>query len=234
MRLSRVGSFYENQPILYRMITAEAARFNEAYLYLKANGLVSHKKELADKLGYSYPYLTSVFTGQRELSDKLLNLMEEKFGIKKAWLKDSTGKMIEGHTPIPSGPRSYFTDNTIYHVPADQLPAMMKTKAPDPISSNLTRWCVPGLVGEYYSFALETDELQPTYSKGCIIVVKRMDNSNWIAKDRHYVLGTAKELTAVKILDPEPSVIKTSAGNFKRADIKACYMIVMGTTIPSK
>ena len=129
---------------------------------------------------------------------------------------------------------SYFTENSIYHVPAESAGILMQSKAPDTSKGNLTKWCAPGLVGEFYSFTLDTADLAPEYPKGSIIVVKRMPDTNWLIKGRHYVFATAKELTALKLVDPGPTTIKTTAGAYKRADITACYSIIMGVGIPIK
>ena len=78
-----------------------AKRLNEAFNYLRYNGLVSTQKDLSDALGSSPSNISKALKGdERVLTDNFLVRLSDAFSdISSTWLLTGEGEMLTSHDP---------------------------------------------------------------------------------------------------------------------------------------
>lgn len=83
------------------METNRAKRLNEAFNYLRYNGLISTQKDLSDALGSSPSNISKALKGdERVLTDNFLVRFSEAFSdISSAWLLTGEGDMLASDQP---------------------------------------------------------------------------------------------------------------------------------------
>lgn len=72
-------------------------RIDAVYKYLLRNGLISKKKDIAEKMRYNYPNTISALKGDRKyLTDSFVNELNIAFGsiFNKRWILEGNGQML--------------------------------------------------------------------------------------------------------------------------------------------
>jgi len=72
-----------------------ALRFIEVIDYLKKEGIIKSKRELANALGISPSLITEVSEGRTNISFSRITKLSEIYNINKDWLLHGTGGMIK-------------------------------------------------------------------------------------------------------------------------------------------
>lgn len=108
------------------------------YDFLLRNGLVSKKKDVADKMRYNYPNVTSAFKGDTKyLTDSFVNSLNESFGtsFRYEWLLTGEGEMMNEASPDPDRAKEIVQNMgsvtiapAASHVPYDLFKEMMEDR----------------------------------------------------------------------------------------------------------
>ena len=84
------------------MVTNKVERLNEAFNYLRYNGLIATQKDLSDALGSSPSNISKALKGdERVLTDNFLVRFSDTFSdISSAWLLTGEGTMLKSDPPL--------------------------------------------------------------------------------------------------------------------------------------
>ena len=160
-------------------------RLNELWITLLANGTVSNKKELSEKLGIAYSTITNAFSNdEKSLSLNMLRKMEQLLQE-----SDPHREVISKVTQVPllpiearGGSLGEYSEGVLpYQCELIQSP----------------------IKGAQFAIQVAGDSMSPDYPSGCHVFIKKVDESIFIEWGKTYVLDTANGIV-IKQVHPTP------------------------------
>ena len=176
-------------------------RLNELYYSLLSSGKVTNKKDLAKKLGVSYPYICNCFgSDSRFPTLSMLSKMEHLVN--------------EEDTPVFS---------SVYQVPLLPIEARGGTlnDYSEGVMSYQCEKITSPIKGADFCIQVTGDSMSPDYPSGCHVFIKKVDESIFIEWGKVYVLDTANGIV-IKQIQPtdDDEVIQCVSLNPKYAPYK--------------
>ena len=160
-------------------------RLNELWITLLANGTVSNKKELSEKLGIAYSTITNAFSNdEKSLSLNMLRKMEQLLQE-----SDPHREVISKVTQVPllpiearGGSLGEYSEGVLpYQCELIQSP----------------------IKGAQFAIQVAGDSMSPDYPSGCHVFIKKIDESIFIEWGKVFVLDTANGIV-IKQVHPTP------------------------------
>ena len=196
-------------------------RLNELWITLLANGTVSNKKELSEKLGIAYSTITNAFSNdEKSLSLNMLRKMEQLLQE-----SDPHREVISKVTQVPllpiearGGSLGEYSEGVLpYQCELIQSP----------------------IKGAQFAIQVAGDSMSPDYPSGCHVFIKKIDESIFIEWGKVFVLDTANGIV-IKQVHPTPdeNVIECVSLNpkyapfyVKKEHIYGWYVVLMTMAI---
>lgn len=171
-----------------------AKRLNEAYEYLKSEGKVHTKKELATKIGVSYANVSSAMKGDlRYLTNSFLLKFNNAFGgiFDFDWLNAGWGHMIldKEVTSVKKdiSPAQYET----YLLPLSAMGGPLSGFAAEGVVLPNCEKIVSPIGNVDFAITVYGESMFPKYPSGTRLLIKKIDPSLFIDWGKSYVLDTS-------------------------------------------
>lgn len=154
-------------------------RLNELYYSLLSSGKVTNKKDLAKKLGVSYPYICNCFgSDSRFPTLSMLSKMEHLVN--------------EEDTPVFS---------SVHQVPLLPIEARGGTlnDYSEGVMSYQCEKITSPIKGADFCIQVTGDSMAPDFPSGCHVFIKKVDSSIFIEWGKVYVLDTANGIVIKEV-----------------------------------
>lgn len=152
--------------------------------YFESQGI--KQTEVAQRLGVKPPYITKIFSDEREIGKNQIEKWITQFGFNKVWLLTGEGEMLINNETLPEQ-----THNT-YRVPL--LPISAQGGAfNDFVVSVQESECeriVSPIKGADFAISIQGDSMAPEYPSGSQVLIKRINERAFIEWGKTYVLDT--------------------------------------------
>lgn len=196
-------------------------RLNELWITLLANGTVSNKKELSEKLGIAYSTITNAFSNdEKSLSLNMLRKMED---------------LLQESDPNKA------VVTKVHQVPL--LPIEARGGSLNDYSEGVMPYqcelIQSPIKGAQFAIQVAGDSMSPDYPSGCHVFIKKVDESIFIEWGKVFVLDTANGIV-IKQVHPTPdeNVIECVSLNpkyapfyVKKEHIYGWYVVLMTMAI---
>lgn len=197
--------------------------------YFESQGI--KQTEVAQRLGVKPPYITKIFSDEREIGKNQIEKWITQFGFNKVWLLTGEGEMLINNETLPEQ-----THNT-YRVPL--LPISAQGGAfNDFVVSVQESECeriVSPIKGADFAISIQGDSMAPEYPSGSQVLIKRINERAFIEWGKTYVLDTCNG-SVVKNLypsdDPNKVICKSINPDFppfevSLSDVYGVYKVLM-------
>ena len=171
------------------MIVPRAKRLNEAYEYLRNEGKVHTKKELATKMGVSYANVSSAMKGDaRYLTNNFLVKFNNAFGcvFDFDWLNAGCGNMVstpaKGEAPTPY---------EAYLLPLSAMGGSLSGFAANGVTLSNCEKIVSPIENVDFAITVYGESMFPKYPSGARLLIKKIDPNIFIDWGKSYVLDTS-------------------------------------------
>lgn len=174
-------------------------RIDAVYKYLLRNGLISKKKDIAEKMRYNYPNTISALKGDRKyLTDSFVNELNIAFGsiFNKRWILEGNGQMLNtvSDAAIP------IEYETVSHPDRDHMQPILDIRvcAGNGIGlegdeNKITEWVsIPSFSG-CMGVTVYGDSMYDKYKSGDVIFVRPIIGRNDFDFGQCYVVITRED-----------------------------------------
>jgi len=197
--------------------------------YFESQGI--KQTEVAQRLGVKPPYITKIFSDEREIGKNQIEKWITQFGFNKVWLLTGEGEMLVNNETLPEQ-----THNT-YRVPL--LPISAQGGAfNDFVVSVQESECervISPIKNADFAISIQGDSMAPEYPSGSQVLIKRINERAFIEWGKTYVLDTCNG-SVVKNLypsdDPNKVICKSINPDFppfevSLSDVYGVYKVLM-------
>lgn len=197
--------------------------------YFESQGI--KQTEVAQRLGVKPPYITKIFSDEREIGKNQIEKWITQFGFNKVWLLTGEGEMLVNNETLPEQ-----THNT-YRIPL--LPISAQGGAfNDFVVSVQESECervISPIKNADFAISIQGDSMAPEYPSGSQVLIKRINERAFIEWGKTYVLDTCNG-SVVKNLypsdDPNKVICKSINPDFppfevSLSDVYGVYKVLM-------
>ena len=197
--------------------------------YFESQGF--KQTEVEQRLGVKPPYITKIFSDEREIGKNQIEKWITQFGFNKVWLLTGEGEMLVNNETLPEQ-----THNT-YRVPL--LPISAQGGAfNDFVVSVQESECervISPIKNADFAISIQGDSMAPEYPSGSQVLIKRINERAFIEWGKTYVLDTCNG-SVVKNLypsdDPNKVICKSINPDFppfevSLSDVYGVYKVLM-------
>lgn len=197
--------------------------------YFESQGI--KQTEVAQRLGVKPPYITKIFSDEREIGKNQIEKWITQFGFNKVWLLTGEGEMLINNETLPEQ-----THDT-YRIPL--LPISAQGGAfNDFVVSVQESECervISPIKNADFAISIQGDSMAPEYPSGSQVLIKRINERAFIEWGKTYVLDTCNG-SVVKNLypadDPNKVICKSINPDFppfevSLSDVYGVYKVLM-------
>ena len=197
--------------------------------YFESQGI--KQTEVAQRLGVKPPYITKVFSDEREIGKNQIEKWITQFGFNRIWLLTGEGEMLINNETLP--------DQTCESHTIPLLPISAQGRAfNDFVVSVQESECeriVSPIKGADFAINIQGDSMAPEYPSGSQVLIKRINERAFIEWGKTYVLDTCNG-SVVKNLypsdDPNKVICKSINPDFppfevSLSDVYGVYKVLM-------
>ena len=220
-------------------------RFIDCYRYLKEIDKIKSDRQFCFTLQYTPQSWNKILKGEREITLALLQNAVDKFDFNPSYILSGEGDLIrrdcENKEQIKTGER-----NRITHLPISAKAGFLEQINEQVFEHQLDSYDLPGHqfnFGEFRSFEVEGDSMEPTLYQGEIIICSKVEDPNlWkfnIKSGYVYVLVSKNDLVVKRIVnrlkDDNQLLLASDNSNYNdiilnSEDIKEIWMVKMKLT----
>lgn len=197
--------------------------------YFESQGI--KQTEVAQRLGVKPPYITKIFSDEREIGKNQIEKWITQFGFNKVWLLTGEGEMLINNETLPEQ-----THDT-YRIPLLPISAQGGVFNDFVVSvqeSECERVISP-IKNADFAISIQGDSMAPEYPSGSQVLIKRINERAFIEWGKTYVLDTCNG-SVVKNLypadDPNKVICKSINPDFppfevSLSDVYGVYKVLM-------
>ena len=197
--------------------------------YFESQGI--KQTEVAQRLGVKPPYITKIFSDEREIGKNQIEKWITQFGFNKVWLLTGEGDMLTNNETLPEQ-----THDT-YRIPLLPISAQGGAFNDFVVSvheSECERVISP-IKNADFAISIQGDSMAPEYPSGSQVLIKRINERAFIEWGKTYVLDTCNG-SVVKNLypadDPNKVICKSINPDFppfevSLSDVYGVYKVLM-------
>ena len=197
--------------------------------YFESQGI--KQTEVAQRLGVKPPYITKVFSDEREIGKNQIEKWITQFGFNRTWLLTGEGEMLTNNETLPE------QTHDVYRIPL--LPISAQGGAfNDFVVSVQESECervISPIKNADFAISIQGDSMAPEYPSGSQVLIKRINERAFIEWGKTYVLDTCNG-SVVKNLypadDPNKVICKSINPDFppfevSLSDVYGVYKVLM-------
>ena len=197
--------------------------------YFESQGI--KQTEVAQRLGVKPPYITKVFSDEREIGKNQIEKWITQFGFNRIWLLTGEGEMLINNETLPD------QTHDVYRIPLLPISAQGGVFNDFVVSvqeSECERIVSP-IKGADFAISIQGDSMAPEYPSGSQVLIKRINERAFIEWGKTYVLDTCNG-SVIKNLypsdDPNKVICKSINPDFppfevSLSDVYGVYKVLM-------
>lgn len=197
--------------------------------YFESQGI--KQTEVAQRLGVKPPYITKVFSDEREIGKNQIEKWITQFGFNRIWLLTGEGEMLINNETLPD---QTCESHTIPLLPISAQGGAFNDFVVSVQESECERIVSP-IKGADFAINIQGDSMAPEYPSGSQVLIKRINERAFIEWGKTYVLDTCNG-SVVKNLypsdDPNKVICKSINPDFppfevSLSDVYGVYKVLM-------
>lgn len=197
--------------------------------YFESQGI--KQTEVAQRLGVKPPYITKVFSDEREIGKNQIEKWITQFGFNRIWLLTGEGEMLINNETLPD---QTCESHTIPLLPISAQGGAFNDFVVSVQESECERIVSP-IKGADFAISIQGDSMAPEYPSGSQVLIKRINERAFIEWGKTYVLDTCNG-SVIKNLypsdDPNKVICKSINPDFppfevSLSDVYGVYKVLM-------
>ncbi len=175
-----------NKNIYFKQIF-EALQFNKVIVKKHQHKLDEgeyNKRTFAQKLGTHSGVVPAILSGDRGVTEKIINNLCRYFDVNEAFIRMGEGRMF-AENEAAAEPSFFGAANILF--------SAIHATAGDHISDEALaeediRFGIPGLQGNLFAFNVKGNSMEPLLQEGDMVFCRHVENSKYLRRDEIYAV----------------------------------------------